>query len=54
MLLLQRGCSGAKLRVGSVGAMAEPDGLGCGRFPSQLYEVAIGHGGRDGTNTDKN
>jgi len=27
--------------------------LGGGRFASQLYEVAIGYGGRDGTNTDK-
>src|SRR4030088_2862470 len=35
MLLLQRGCAGAKLRIGRVRAMAEPDGLGCGRVPSQ-------------------
>jgi hypothetical protein len=53
MLLLQRGYAGAKLGIGRVGAMAALDGLGCGRFPRQLYEVAIGYRGRDSTNTDK-
>jgi hypothetical protein len=54
MLLLEGGYAGAKLRIGRVRAMAEPDGLGCGRVPSQLNEVAIGHSGRDSTNTDEN
>jgi hypothetical protein len=53
MLLFQNGYTGAKLSVGCVRAMTEPDGLGGGGFASQLDEVAIGHGGRYGTNTDK-
>jgi hypothetical protein len=53
MLPLQRDYAGAKLGIGRVGAMAALDGLGCGRFPRQLYEVAIGYRGRDSTNTDK-
>jgi hypothetical protein len=53
MLLLQRDYAGSKLGIRRVGAMAAPDGLGGGWFPRQLCEVAIGYGGRDGANTDK-
>jgi hypothetical protein len=31
--------------------VAKPDGMGRGRFASQLNQEAIGNGGRDGTNT---